>query len=259
MDIEVYLPMIMCRQIPWEYEDEMFKVQAVLARSSLYFSMENGETDDRKLREEWKKFQSEPKDQKFYKTYDRMEEAVKLTRGQVITYKGNVCPGTFHRISSGITREGKEIFEDESMRYLHSVNSSADLAAENYMTRNIVGKKEFCIRAEKYYPECGVEETHLMEQLCIEKRDTCGYVTEVRVGDRIVPGEEFRKIFGLSSGNFFIQDQNENIRFLCKGLGHGLGLSQYGGNEMAKSGNDYKQILFSYFPDVALRTKVSEK
>lgn len=34
---EIYLPMILCEEIPGDYEEEMLKVQAVLARSSLYF------------------------------------------------------------------------------------------------------------------------------------------------------------------------------------------------------------------------------
>ena len=36
-NMESLLPMLMCREIPWEYEEEMKKVQAVLTRSSLYF------------------------------------------------------------------------------------------------------------------------------------------------------------------------------------------------------------------------------
>ena len=37
IDMETYLPAILCEQVPWDYEEEMLKVQAVLARSSLYY------------------------------------------------------------------------------------------------------------------------------------------------------------------------------------------------------------------------------
>ena len=38
------------------------------------------------------------------------------------------------------------------------------------------------------------------------------------------------------------------VRFLCKGKGHGLGFSQYGGNKLAKEGKNWKEILNTYFP-----------
>ena len=40
IDMETYLPAILCEQVPWDYEEEMLKVQAVLARSSLYYYLE---------------------------------------------------------------------------------------------------------------------------------------------------------------------------------------------------------------------------
>lgn len=40
------------------------------------------------------------------------------------------------------------------------------------------------------------------------------------------------------------------VRFLCKGKGHGLGFSQYGGNEMAKKGSSWEEILETYFPEM---------
>ena len=43
------------------------------------------------------------------------------------------------------------------------------------------------------------------------------------------------------------------VRFLCKGKGHGLGFSQYGGNEMAKAGSSWKEILAAYFPKMEIQ------
>ena len=42
----------------------------------------------------------------------------------------------------------------------------------------------------------------------------------------------------------------KEIRFLCRGKGHGLGFSQYGGNEMAKESANAKEILQYYFPEM---------
>ena len=49
-DMEVYLPMMLCREIPWDYEEEMLKAQAVLIRSSLYLRLDNKELDQTELK-----------------------------------------------------------------------------------------------------------------------------------------------------------------------------------------------------------------
>ena len=52
----------------------------------------------------------------------------------------------------------------------------------------------------------------------------------------------------LASGNFSLQKIGDQYRFLCKGQGHGLGFSQYGGNELAKNGSNWEELLEKYFP-----------
>ena len=57
---------------------------------------------------------------------------------------------------------------------------------------------------------------------------------------------------GLSSSDFTIQKVGDRYRFLCKGKGHGIGFSQYGGNVLAKNGKNYAEILNYYFPAMIL-------
>ena len=38
-----------------------------------------------------------------------------------------------------------------------------------------------------------------------------------------------------------------------KGYGHGVGMSQYGANGMAKNGYNYKDILTHYYPGTILK------
>ena len=51
-----------------------------------------------------------------------------------------------------------------------------------------------------------------------------------------------------------IQKNGDNLRFLCKGQGHGVGLSQYGAEIMAEDGSTYDEILLWYFPSLMLTT-----
>ena len=61
-----------------------------------------------------------------------------------------------------------------------------------------------------------------------------------------------RKILGLRSTDFSI-DVNDDITITTKGYGHGVGLSQYGANLMAKEGYNYKQILTHYYTGVEIQ------
>lgn len=252
-DMEVYLPMMLCREIPWDYEEEMLKAQAVLIRSSLYLRLENKELDQTELKEDLENYKNNSQKEQYQMAYKRMEKAVNATKGQVISYQGEICSGVFHRVSAGQTREGSEVLQDTKMSFLKSVDSSQDIQSEDYLHGHYFTEEALKDRLLEIYPDIELSDQPLTEQIVVEKRDSQEYVLEIRVGNLTVPGEEFRNNLELSSSNFTVQNLDGKIRFLCKGLGHGLGLSQYGGNELAKEGKTYEQILFTYFPDVILK------
>ena len=252
-DMEVYLPMMLCREIPWDYEEEMLKAQAVLIRSSLYLRLENKELDQTELKENLENYKNKSQKEQYQMAYKRMEKAVNATKGQVISYQGEICSGVFHRVSAGQTREGSEVLQDTKMSFLKSVDSSQDIQSEDYLHGHYFTEEALKDRLLEIYPDIELSDQPLTEQIVVEKRDSQEYVLEIRVGSLIVPGEEFRNNLELSSSNFTVQNLDGKIRFLCKGLGHGMGLSQYGGNELAKEGKTYEQILFTYFPDVILK------
>ena len=253
MDMEVYLPMMLCREIPWDYEEEMLKAQAVLIRSSLYLRLENKELDQTELKENLENYKNKSQKEQYQMAYKRMEKAVNVTKGQVISYQGEICSGVFHRVSAGQTREGSEVLQDTKMSFLKSVDSSQDIQSEDYLHGHYFTEEALKDRLLEIYPDIELSDQPLTEQIVVEKRDSQEYVLEIRVGNLTVPGEEFRNNLELSSSNFTVQNLDGKIRFLCKGLGHGMGLSQYGGNELAKEGKTYEQILFTYFPDVILK------
>ena len=65
-------------------------------------------------------------------------------------------------------------------------------------------------------------------------------------------GVEIRTLLELKSTNFSVSFQDDNILFKVQGYGHGVGLSQYGANGMAKRGFSYKAILSHYYPGTIL-------
>ena len=75
---------------------------------------------------------------------------------------------------------------------------------------------------------------------------------EIQADDMVLEGETFSRELGLASSNFSIKRSKNNICFLCKGKGHGLGFSQYGGDQLAKNKKTAEEILTTYFADMQI-------
>lgn len=102
-----------------------------------------------------------------------------------------------------------------------------------------------------------LNKNNLWDNMEIESNDEAGYITKIRIGDTEIPGEEFRKFLNLNSSCFTMEQVDKGIRITTKGLGHGVGMSQYGAERMAESGTAYDDILQYYFKNVTI--EINEK
>ena len=57
---------------------------------------------------------------------------------------------------------------------------------------------------------------------------------------------------GLRSSYFSVFQYDNTIKVKTKGYGHGVGMSQYGAQGMAKEGYTYDQILKHYYQGVEI-------
>ena len=67
-----------------------------------------------------------------------------------------------------------------------------------------------------------------------------------------VTGKELRSLFGLRSAAFTVETAGDAITFRVIGYGHGVGMSQYGANELAKEGKNWQEILQWYYTGVTI-------
>ena len=67
-------------------------------------------------------------------------------------------------------------------------------------------------------------------------------------------GTEMRTLFSLRSTSFTVTEQDGQFTFSVTGYGHGVGMSQYGANAMAKEGSTYEEILKWYYTGISLET-----
>lgn len=232
LDVESCLPALVSRQIPSDYELEALKSQTVIARTNLYRKVKEEESlmgvlED--MRENMKNLGG------FWFFPDAVyEEAVEQTKGQVLFYEGELKLVPYHEVSAGRTRDGAEVFHDDEYAYLEAVDSSVDKTSPDYLNSTYFSQQQ------------------MPKELEVEQRDSADYVISLLADGNTLEGEAFRQGMGLSSSNFTIQKVGDEYRLLCKGRGHGLGFSQYGGNELAKKGETYEDILAAYFPAMEL-------
>lgn len=232
-DPELYLPAVLSCQISPNYEIQTVEAQAVIARSNLFrkFADEESRMDvlceiGKGIKNQWKWWISD----------EICEEAVENTEGKVLLLDGKLNLVPYHEISVGMTRDGESVLGSSEYQYLKSVDSSADKNSPDYFSSTYISERQ------------------LPKELKIKERDSAGYVLSLQADDKILEGEMFALGMGLPSSNFSIQKTGNKVRFLCRGKGHGLGFSQYGGNELAKEGSSWEEILEEYFPEMEIGT-----
>ena len=98
----------------------------------------------------------------------------------------------------------------------------------------------------------GTDAAALLNALDTAQRNELGYVTEAVLGDVTLDGERLRNAWQLNSACFYCKEVEGRIRIVTKGLGHGVGLSQYGANELAKEGKGCQEILQYYFKNIQI-------
>lgn len=234
-NVEMLLPVIVASEMGSEYELEAVKAQTIIARSEFYRKLQekkNLSSVLTQIREE-----TEFREGEILRALIEnlnYEKAVTETESEVLAVDGKLQLTPYHELSAGRTRDGAEVLHSEEYAYLKSVESDMDKGSEDFLN------------------SVYINQSVLPERLVIKFRDSAGYVTEILADGDILEGESFRKGMGLSSANFTIQKIGKEIRFLCKGRGHGLGFSQYGGNEMAKEKKSAEEILEFYFPEMEL-------
>lgn len=236
------------------YEIEALKAQAVLLRTQLWgYFLSDGQTDDTIALQDdvgiWEE-DAVPGEE----ASDNYKKAVCDTDGLILSYKGAPVMASFFPVSNGQTREASEVLPDSDYPYLRRVECGQDILAKDYQSRLVFTKEEYDRLVRELFPAeetadgnlTQEAQTHTGEELeCVY--DGSGYVTEVRRGAASCSGETFRYAFGLPSASFQMETDGESVIFHVKGVGHGLGMSQYGANEMALSGEKFDRILDTYF------------
>lgn len=224
MNLEEYVIGVTASQVPLEYDLEAVKAQMVITRTNLCRMLDEQEVWDGEYRT-LAELETAGAADKFLK-------AQRETKGKILTWQGQPIMASFHALSAGHTRDGCETFDSEDYGYLVSRVCPSDKKAQGYKTT---------VQIDSSWADMEILE-----------RDSAGYVRQLRAGDSVLSGEEFRNLLGLASANFEVEVNADGVFLTTYGIGHGLGMSQYTAQQMALSGKNYKEILTYFFKDIEI-------
>lgn len=249
---EEYVAGVLAGEMPVSFELEALKAQAVAARSYALVKIKgnvNNEydvvdtvmnqvyLDEAALKEKW--------GTDYLNKMNKIKKAIIETKGQYMDYKGDIVEAFFFSTSAGRTENVEEVFS-EQRPYLRSVDSSFDQEVspvfEDAVTYTF---DEFCNRLN-------IEKNNPLNITPVETTST-GRIKKVKINNKIFTGQEVVNKLTLRSTYFSITQNGLNVMIITKGYGHGVGMSQYGAEALAKKGYTYEQILKHYYTDIEIK------
>ena len=254
MPIEEYLCGVVCAEMPASFEYEALKAQAVAARSYARYKQNEVNTlhPDASVCTDYthcKAYKTLAENEEVWgkdaeKYRAKIENAIIETKGEVITYNGEVALAVFHSQSGGGRTENSADVWGGNVPYLVSVESHGEEASPGFYSDATISFEDFSKTITSLNPNVLLTSSNDIGQ--IEKSEG-GAVKTIEIGGQKFSGKEIRSAFSLRSSCFTISSEGNNIRFEVTGYGHGVGMSQYGANAMAKEGRNYKEILKHYY------------
>ena len=257
MTLERYLTGVVRGEMPASFEMEALRAQAAAERSYVYYQLAAGRKDahpdadfctdhtccsaylsETAAREKW--------GGDFAPWNTRVEQAVSDTDGQVVLYNGRPILAVFHSSSAGRTAAAGDVWSG-NLPYLVSVDSpEGEETVPNYystVTFTAAEAKEKLLAAHPELKLSGTPDRWFGGAA----ENGSGRVETVSVGGTDIEGTELRRIFGLRSACFTVAADSESVTFRVTGYGHGVGMSQYGANQLAREGKTWQEILEWYY------------
>ena len=250
MTPEEYIFGVLAAEMPALYDKEALKAQAVAAYTfALNRQTENADKDydittdmgtdqsfitEEKVREKW--------GDKADEYCDKLKGAVKEVENFAVTYDGKPILAVYHAISSGKTEDCENVW-GKAYPYLKSVASPGDSLAPDYISKAVFSADDLRDKLSKTVELSGEPQDYFGKT----ERTASGTVKSIEVCGSDLSGGEIRSALSLKSSDFEVLYKDGEFVFTVYGYGHGVGMSQYGADCMAKQGSDFKEILLHYY------------
>lgn len=257
MPIREYLIASVAAEIGGSAEEEAIKAQAIACHTLLLYkkahkdsSLNGADISDTSQKLLTAAEQQEKWGENYSVFREKAEKCVKEVENKILCFDGEPIMATFFSISNGKTENAENVW-GKALPYLVSVDSPDDKLSPNYSSTVSVTSDEF----KKALAEKGATPSEKAEEWIGKcESNSTGTVKNISLCGKNFSGTDVRSMFSLRSATFTVKYEEEKFVFTVSGYGHGVGMSQYGANEMAKKGNTYDEILAHYYKNAVIST-----
>jgi len=242
--LETYLYGVLPYEMSYTWPPEALKAQAVAARTYTLKSLEKVQNNHFDL-------YSDVRSQMYKgggKQYDSVRKAVDETRGEVLSYNGNLFYTYYHANCGGGTDDVRSWNPGAaSIKPLSGASCKYDSHSKSHSWQMNVSHDKILAYAKT------VGLTGTLKSIKIARKTDTGRATNLTLrtskGSKTVACGKFRLATGIRSCKIGkISVRKKDVHFEGKGYGHGVGMCQDGANGMARAGKNYQQILKHYYP-----------
>ncbi|WP_320663990.1 SpoIID/LytB domain-containing protein [Prochlorococcus sp. MIT 1223] len=267
LGIEKYLMSVVGSEMPKDWPMAALQAQAVAARTYALKRLGKNNIFDINSSESSQVYLGIEAETK------RTIQAVRRTRSLVLKHEGKLISAVFHSSSGGQTERSGDVWKYQ-LPYLKSVRDY-DQNNPKFRWKTVFEQAEL----KRIFPGIGG-----VNSIQVLKKSKTGRVQQTNIygpsGKISISGNELRRRLGLKSTlakfemlpNASIERKNKSrassfsLKSLPKapkeysllvtglGSGHGVGMSQWGANGLAKKGANFRQILNHYYHDVKILT-----
>ena len=259
--IDDYLCNVVSAEMPVDYELEALKAQAIVARTYTIYKVQNKKhenadiCDDSTCCQAWVSKENRLErweETKREENWNKIQQCVNETKGKIITYNNQPINAFFHANSGGTTELPVNVWGGSGLPYLQVVQTVGEEGYTQYSSEVDLTQEELINKLKTKYEDIQIDFNNDEDVKIIEHTDS-NRVKTVKFGNHELSGVETRTLLGLKSTNFEIKKENNQIKFLVKGYGHGVGMSQTGANTMAKQGNNCEEIIKHFYVGIEIK------
>lgn len=176
---------------------------------------------------------------------DKIAAAVADTDGMAALFQGQPIQAVFFSSAPGQTVDAVEVWGSD-VAYLKSVSSPEGEEVPNYHSQAVFSADQVRQAVLAAYPAADLSGDP-SGWFGTPTTNEGGTVSSIPVGGVTLTGGQVRTLFSLRSACFTVAWDGSNFTFSVTGYGHGVGMSQYGANAMARAGSTFRDILTWYY------------
>ncbi len=262
LDLETYVAGVIANEVGPLGVASMFRAQAVAARTYAWMriTLPDARTKPFHVFDDARSqvYSGRTVPEEYGLTYAEMRRAARQTEGVVLTFQGRPFTAYYASTCGGHTTDAatSRLDPGAARDVLQGVACGHCGTSRYFQWTEVLTEEALLegLRAD------GRPVTPPIAEVRVLSRGRGGWVGEVEIlsgQNRVskkVPGPTFRSIAGLRSHNIESITRSAPGRWVVRGrgLGHGVGMCQWGALEMARKGASETDILGFYYPGSAL-------